>query len=659
MISITHNLMAMNANRMFGVTNKSKAKVTEKLSLGYRINRSADDAAGLAISEKMRRQIRGLRQGTDNIGEGISLVQVADGALDEVTSCLQRMNELSIKAYNGTNSEQDRQYIQSELEQLSTEIKRIVDTTTFNELYVLKGNPRDFMKVEHDKMVDGYVRMEYETTIPDWLSVSEELNTENSKNVELEYVDRDSNAVFQTEPGVYEYYGAQQDYLDGLTDKYGGRWSKEITDNASTKIDFSGLTKAETASELFTDLFALIGTSIGIPCGTCTEYYGICFTGSELGLEVAEGATRFSSGSASSVSSLNLSTWKPWYPADKSSIFDKVRSLISSQALDTTKTDDEKKAETKALAEDIAKKLCEQCASQITMGDTHFSRASKIKDDDYAFLVYDYRDTEALKNEDSADSTVQVSSSCWAKVPYSMLLEGTMAEIEHPLWIKCSSDFDDWLPIDLPSLEGILAGLETYDVARYQEKAVYSQEYLKRVEDWEKTCHYVTKTTTLPEEPEKTITQMEPEYSMDVNRNGEVVTKVTWKQVTKTIPRKPERTVTQRVLEGSEPKPQPGADDVHIEKVYDPSDVGIIGDALSYVSSCRAMLGASQNRLEHAYNNNMNKHENTTYSESMIRDTDMAKKTVEFFNLNVLGQAGQAMLAQANQQSNFVLQLLQ
>ncbi len=660
MISITHNLMAMNANRMFGVTNKSKAKATEKLSSGYRINRSADDAAGLAISEKMRRQIRGLRQGTDNIGDGISLVQTADGALDEVTSCLQRMNELSIKAYNGTNSEEERQYIQSELEQLSTEIKRIADTTTFNELYVLKGNPRDLIKVEHDKMVDGYVRMEYETTIPDWLKVSDELKAENSAGVQLEQVDRDSNAVFQTEPGVYKYYGAQQDILDELTNQgYQRQWSPEITDNASAKIDFSGLTNAATASELFTDLFALIGTSIGIPCGTCTEYYGISFTGSELGLEVAEGGTRFSSGSASSVSYLNLSTWKPWYPADESSIFDKVRSLISSQALDTTKTEEQKKAETQELAKDIASKLCDKCVSQITRGDRHFSRASKIVGEDYAFLVYDYRDESAFENEDSADSIVQVSSSCWAKVPYSMLLEGTMAEIEHPLWIKCSSDFDDWLPIDLPSLEGILAGLETYDVARYQEKAVYSQEYLKRVEDWEKTCHYVTKTTTLPAESERTITQMEPEYSMDVNRNGEVVTKVTWKQVTKTIPGKPERTVTQRVLEGSEPKPQPGADDVHIEKVYDPSDVGIIGDALSYVSSCRAMLGASQNRLEHAYNNNMNKHENTTYSESMIRDTDMAKKTVEFFNLNVLGQAGQAMLAQANQQSNFVLQLLQ
>ncbi len=660
MISIVNNLMAMNANRMFGTTNKSRAKSSEKLSSGYRINRAADDAAGLAISEKMRRQIRGLRQGTDNIGEGISLVQVADGALDEVTSCLQRMNELSIQAYNDTNSEQDRQYIQGEIEQLTSEIKRIADSTTFNEIYVLKGNPSAWMKVEHDRTVEGYAEMEYETTIPDWLKVSQKLETGNSNGVQLEHVDRDSNAVFQTSPGVYEYYGEKRDDLEALTEgKYGDRWSERITDNASAKIDFSGLTSAATASELFTDLFELIGTSIGIPCGTCTEYYGISFTGNELGLEVAEGGTRFSSGSADSVSYLNLSTWQPWYPDDSSSIFDKVRGLINSQAQDTAKTEGEKQAETRALAADIANKLCNKCVSQITKGDEHFLRASKIQGDDYAFLVYDFRDVSALANESSADSVVQVSSTCQAKVPYSMLLEGTMAEILHPLWIQCSAQVDDRLPIELTRLKDIFAGLDAYDVARYQEKEVYSKEYLEKVKAWEKTCYYQTQTQTIPATSDRTIKQMQPEYSQEVNRNGEVVTKVTWKEVTKTIPGEPERQVQVRVLVEPTPKPQPGPNDVHNARVYDPSNVSVIKGALSFVSACRATLGASQNRLEHAYNNNMNKHENTTYAESMIRDTDVAKETVALFNLNLLGQTGQAMLAQANQQPNYVLQLLQ
>lgn len=133
---ISHNLLAMNAQRQYGITRNSRAKSTEKLSSGYRINRAADDAAGLAISEKMRRQIRGLNQGAENIQDGISLVQVADGALSEVHDMLNRMTELSVKAANGTLTTDDRSYIQSEITGIISEIQRIADTTTFNEINI-------------------------------------------------------------------------------------------------------------------------------------------------------------------------------------------------------------------------------------------------------------------------------------------------------------------------------------------------------------------------------------------------------------------------------------------------------------------------------------------------------------------------------------------
>ena len=137
---VQHNMQAMNANRMLGVTTSAQGKSTEKLSSGYKINRAADDAAGLSISEKMRKQINGLDRASTNAQDGISAVQTAEGALTEVHAMLQRMNELAVQAANGTNSESDRTALQNEIDQLTTEIDRVAETTKFNETYLLKGD---------------------------------------------------------------------------------------------------------------------------------------------------------------------------------------------------------------------------------------------------------------------------------------------------------------------------------------------------------------------------------------------------------------------------------------------------------------------------------------------------------------------------------------
>ncbi len=142
---VKHNITAMNSNRMLGLTTKSQASSTEKLSSGYRINRAADDAAGLAISEKMRRQVRGLTQASANAQDGISAVQTAEGALNEVHDMLQRMNELAVKGENGTQTSTDRAYIAMEINQLMSEIDRVQSTTTFNEMSLLDG--KGFKKV--------------------------------------------------------------------------------------------------------------------------------------------------------------------------------------------------------------------------------------------------------------------------------------------------------------------------------------------------------------------------------------------------------------------------------------------------------------------------------------------------------------------------------
>ncbi len=156
---VQHNMQSMNANRMLGVTTGLQAKSTEKLSSGYKINRAADDAAGLSISEKMRKQIKGLDRASTNAQDGISAVQTAEGALTEVHAMLQRMNELAVQAANGTNSESDRTAIQNEIDQLTTEIDRVAETTKFNETYLLKGdvdgNTKNIYLGAHDAGIKG------------------------------------------------------------------------------------------------------------------------------------------------------------------------------------------------------------------------------------------------------------------------------------------------------------------------------------------------------------------------------------------------------------------------------------------------------------------------------------------------------------------------
>ena len=151
---VQHNMQAANANRMLNVTTSAQSKSTEKLSSGYKINRAADDAAGLTISEKMRKQIKGLDRASTNAQDGVSAVQTAEGALTEVHSMLQRMNELAVQSANGTNSSTDRKAIQDEVDQLAKEIDRVSETTKFNETYLLKGDSKTSTKANF--MKSGY-----------------------------------------------------------------------------------------------------------------------------------------------------------------------------------------------------------------------------------------------------------------------------------------------------------------------------------------------------------------------------------------------------------------------------------------------------------------------------------------------------------------------
>lgn len=137
---VQHNMTALNANRQLGITNTNLSRSTEKLSSGYRINRASDDAAGLSISEKMRGQIRGLKQASTNAQDGQSLIQTAEGAMNEIHSVLQRMRELTVQAKNDTYLQEDREKIKTEVSQLQSEITRIATQTQFNKMNLLTGS---------------------------------------------------------------------------------------------------------------------------------------------------------------------------------------------------------------------------------------------------------------------------------------------------------------------------------------------------------------------------------------------------------------------------------------------------------------------------------------------------------------------------------------
>lgn len=234
---IQHNMLAMNANRMFLNTNKKKAALSEKLSTGYKINRAADDAAGLAISEKMRRQIRGLTQASANAQDGISLVQIADGAMNEIHDMLHRGTELSIKAANGTLTDEDRSYIQMEIDQLVKEIDNITEKTTFNEIQVFQWDEVSNQGVTY---VGG---------LPTWVTHTQSNNLGDTFTTQEAYTITDTN----TTPPTITHGTAN-------------------IDHAAANIDFSSFTGS--ASQIHD----LIGNGFHTTCCTCNSHYSIEFT---------------------------------------------------------------------------------------------------------------------------------------------------------------------------------------------------------------------------------------------------------------------------------------------------------------------------------------------------------------------------------------------
>ncbi len=541
---VQHNLKAMNANRMLNINAKASSGSTEKLSSGYRVNRAADDAAGLAISEKMRKQIRGLTQGSRNAEDGISCVQTAEGALAEVQDMLQRMNELAVQAANGTNSVTDRKYIQDEIDQLVTEIDRVSETTKFNETYLLKGDEElpenlvhTFNYVKGDKI--------------------DQLGTSSVLNAKLDKV-------------MVNYNGVDNVYV------------------VSASISSAGSKESMTAD--------------------------VKTKGSDFTKYLASGEV----GTSSSVTSVAMSTSYAMFK----------NTNLNGVAL-----------------------------QKMANGTVYADKDAYIYDTETKNIIH-IKATEDLgpyvKHIDGADDSTYTMDAQY-RLLYNVNPEVT--GFEDTLGMPKTVDLltkNDFLGAtsenQLYNKDGeAITGMGLYKY--FNENGDYTgglyadKDATKKIieNDTTSSLYYGKYITNLTEKVTAALT-----FSVHAGADSDLNNRIS-----ATIDTMSAAGLGVNKLKNS----SIGIVDETGDNAREAIDV--VGEALKIVSTQRSILGAVQNRLEHTIANLDNVVENTTAAESAIRDTDMADEMVKFSNNQVLLQAGQSILAQANQSNQGVLSLLQ
>ena len=556
---VQHNLKAMNANRMLNINTNASARSTEKLSSGYRVNRAADDAAGLAISEKMRKQIRGLTQGSRNAEDGISCVQTAEGALAEVQDMLQRMNELCVQAANGTQSVTDRQYIQDEIDQLVTEMDRIAETTKFNETYLLKGD-----KTQPENLVHTY------------------------NYIKGDEIDRTGLSKVTNSSGYQ------------VKVNYNG------TDNVYA-VKAASISNAKVTQPLSADLIS-----------KGSDFTKYCADGTDVG-------------ASSSITNLALSGDYAIFRNTQLNSADLKMSgnNLICETMDAyiydTRTQNIIHVKQK---EDLSEYVKEISGPNAT--------TKEYAMDDRYRLVY---------NANSAAKAVPQNSLGAPKTPKEIVAKDIIGAVaENRLYDK--------------------DGKEVFGMALYKyfnDNGDYQGGLFADKDATAKMEIVATKSATAAADP-KTASLYYGNFIS--NLSEKVVAPLTFN-----VHAGSDSDLTNRISATIDTMTAAGLGinklkSTSIGIVDETGDnareaIDVVGEALKIVSTQRSILGAVQNRLEHTISNLDNVVENTTAAESAIRDTDMAEEMVKFSNNQVLMQAGQSILAQANQANQGVLSLLQ
>ena len=516
---VQHNMSAMNANRMLSGVASAQSKSTEKLSSGYRINRAADDAAGLSISEKMRSQIRGLNQASTNAQDGISLIQTAEGALNEQHSILQRMRELAVQASNGTETNDDREAVQNEIEQLQSELTRISDTTEFNTMKLLDGS-QSGSKVQ--------------------VSVSKSAATgATTKNAEVQQVNTSADAVDKLAKGSSVTYSVTVLDKNNNTSTASvtiTNNNKKLTDQDGNELVTAKADEADAEETAAAIAKALSNTSLG-------DKFDIAADGTQKITLTTKDASDAANSVLISVNGAagKLATANP----TGSEAYTTINAAIGSY--DGTGNIEDK---------------------IFTVNGEKFAYV-----DDPAKLGDDYKDVNYVKvaqagtvGNDDADAMAALISS---KTGINAKANAAAVDLK-------------------PSATATGKGIELQIGANEGQ-----------------TMNF-------------TLDDMSADALGVAGNSVDLSTQESAQKATTAI-------------------------DAAIKKV----------------SASRGKMGAVQNRLEHTINNLDTAAENMQTAESRIRDTDMAEEMVNYSKNNILAQAGQSMLAQANQSNQGVLTLLQ
>ena len=609
---IQHNMQAMNSSRMLGVTTSSQGKVTEKLSSGYKINRAADDAAGLSISEKMRKQIRGLDRASTNAQDGVSCVQTAEGALNEVHSMLQRMNELAVQSANGTNSQTDRDALQAEIDQLSEEIDRVSETTKFNETYLLKGDAAAGTKdvYSYKNTASAKAKFTAQDNVQYYAKGGTKALTKAEALAELEA----GNKLYKDKPsGQDSTTAVNAGNAAGYTAGTKGKVTIDLTGatyNAGTDVVKVGGNTYNLSAYADKDAFkTALETDFGAD-------YDIDITGDTLTI------SNKTAGAATATIA----------HADNSTINGTAVTPAETAGTDSALTDgNELYAEggTEKLSKEDSIKALETNQRVYTAAAT---QTEAVANTDYTYTPSAAVGKEVLYNENGEKVA--------AKDIANYVDAGKKLYDKEPTKATFSSDNDiyDFAGKKLTDDEAIAeleAGRKLYKDNAGTAEAVADTDYKYTAKQ------LGTAVTDLSKYTVKESVNEALSLNLHVGADSAKTNKISL-------------TLDSMSAAGIGVKGL----DISTEDTAT-SAIDTITDALQKVSEQRSALGAIQNRLEHTIANLDNVVENTTSAESRIRDVDMADAMVEYSKNNILQQAGQSMLAQANQANQGVLSLLQ
>ena len=574
-IIVQHNMSALNANRMLGATTNLQAKTTEKLSSGYRINRAADDAAGLSISEKMRSQIRGLEKASANAQDGISLIQTAEGALNESHAILQRMRELAVQAANGTETDDDREAVQNEIAELQDELTRISETTEFNTMKLLDGSQevgsKEFTYSSSQAgafgTVDGQAGKYVADALADTsanilkLKQSEGKDGDDSLSYKVAYVDGDGNAK-----ELEIKFDLKVDPTDAALTSPTGKGYLVAADGTTyaTAAGFDDATTGITIPELDAAVFAELKKT------ELVNDFKITSNGAgEITFEAREDGIN--------------------------------APVITHTSFGLTKDG--------KAGGDVAQAITQSTAPQ---DDTVYLNAAK--------------------------------QTAYTGVPTENLADHIF-EVDGKKFLYATKNGIDQLD---KKAYGDVTIVET---AQATPKAAEAKEMANLISQKTGLKAYLAKAPTPAdigtEDASSTIIAIK---ALGNDNNG----------ITLQIGANEGQTMNFSI--GDMSARALGVEDDRINLSTQEGAqkaTTTIDEAIKKVSAQRSKLGAVQNRLEHTIANLDTAAENTTASESRIRDTDMAKTMVEYSKNSILAQAGQSMLAQANQSTQGVLALLQ